>query len=140
MASYVEEQKIRAHLELIAEAGTYAGYFEQGTNADGDESAWFITNDSDKAAADTLLDAKVAELTAIGTETAGGEGGGDFTGYKAIHFDDSVSGADYRTWFTEDATGDYYKTDNGDSDNLAKITDADEIAALLTDSGYVVVQ
>ena len=130
MASYIEEQKIRAHLELIAEAGTYAGYFEQGTNADGDDSAWFITNDSDKAAADTLLDAKVAELTAIGTETAG---------YRAIHFDDSVSGADYRTWFTEDATGDYYKTDNGDSDNLAKITNADEIATLLTDSGYVVV-
>ena len=42
MASYVEEQKIRAHLELIAEAGTYAGYFEQGTNADGDESFTLI--------------------------------------------------------------------------------------------------
>ena len=138
MASYVEEQKLRAHLELIAEAGTYAGYFEQGTNADGDPSAWFITNDSDKTAADTLLDAKVAELTAIGSETPGGEGGGDFTGYTPIHYDDSVSGADYRTWFVN-ADGEYFKTDNGNSDNIVEITDADEIATLHTDSGYGVV-
>jgi len=137
MASFAEEQKLRAHLELIAEAGTYAGYFSQGTNGDGDPSAWFITNDSDKAAADALLDAKVAELTAIGNETAGGEGAGDFTGYTPIHFDDSVSGADYRTWFV-DANGDYFKADNGNSDDIAQITDADEIATLLTDSGYIV--
>ncbi len=137
MASFAEEQKLRAHLELIAEAGVYAGYFSQGTNGSGDPSAWFITNDSDKAAADALLDAKVAELTAIGNETAGGEGAGDFTGYTPIHFDESVSGADYRTWFV-DANGDYFKADNGNSDDIAQITDADEIATLLTDSGYIV--
>ena len=137
MASFAEEQKIKAHLELIAEAGDYAAYFSQGTNDDGDPSTWYITDDSDKAAADALLDAKVAELTAIGNETAGGEGAGDFTGYTPIHFDDSVSGADYRTWFV-DANGDYFKADNGNSDDIAQITDADEIATLLTDSGYIV--
>lgn len=138
MASYVEEQKLRAHLELIAEAGTYAGYFEQGTNADGDPSAWFITNDSDKTAADTLLDAKVAELTAIGNETANGEGPSDFEEYTPIHFDNTIAdaGVDYRTWFV-DVNGDYFKADNGNSDSIAQITDSDEIATLLTDSEFV---
>ena len=141
MASFAEEQKLRAHLELIAEGGTYAGYFSQGTNESGVESAYYITDDSNKAAADALLDAKVAELTAedIGSATPGGEGGGDFTGYTAIHYDDSVSGADYRTWFV-DANGDYFKADNGNSDSIVQIVDADEISTLLTDSGYVVVQ
>lgn len=141
MASFVEEQKIRAHLELIAEAGTYAGYFSQGTNSDGDPSAYYITDDSNKAAADTLLDAKVAELVGIGSATAGGEGAGDFTGYTPIHFDDSISdaGVDYRTWFV-DVNGDYFKSDNGNSDSIAQVVDADEINTLLTDSGYIVAQ
>ena len=46
MASFAEEQKLRAHLELIAEGGTYAGYFSQGTNESGVESAYYITDDS----------------------------------------------------------------------------------------------
>ena len=136
MASYVEEQKLRAHLELIAEAGTYAGYFEQGTNADGDPSAWFITNDSDITAAEVLLDAKIAELNDVGNETANGTGPSNFEGYTAIHYDDSVSGVDYRAWFV-DANGDYFKADNGNSDTLEQITDADETATLISDSGYV---
>ena len=45
MASFAEEQKLRAHLELIAEGGTYAGYFSQGTNESGVESAYYITDD-----------------------------------------------------------------------------------------------
>ena len=138
MASFAEEQKIRAHLELIAEGGTYAGYFTQGTNSDGDPSAWYLADASNETAANTLLDAKVAELTEIGSASAGGEGGGDFTGYIAIHYDDSVSGADYRTWFV-DASGDYFKADNGNSDSIVQVTDATEISTLLSDSGYVVV-
>ncbi len=138
MASFAEEKRLRAHLELIAEGGTYAGYFSQGTNADGDASAYYITNDSDISAAEALLDAKIAELSDVGSETSGGEGGGDFTGYTPIHYDDSVSGADYRTWFV-DANGDYFKADNGNSDSIVKITDADEISTFLSESGYVVV-
>ena len=138
MASFAEEKRLRAHLELIAEGGTYAGYFSQGTNADGDASAYFITDDSDITAAEALLDAKIAELSDVGGETAGGEGPSEFTGYTAIHFDDSVSGADYRTWFV-DANGDYFKADNGNSDTIAQVTDSTEIDTLLTDSGYVVV-
>ena len=138
MASFAEEQKIRAHLELIAEGGTYAGYFTQGTNSDGDPSAWYLADASNETAANTLLDAKVAELTEIGSASAGGECGGDFTGYTAIHYDDSVSGADYRTWFV-DASGDYFKADNGNSDSIVQVTDATEISTLLSDSGYVVV-
>ena len=132
MASFAEEQKIRAHLELIAEGGTYAGYFTQGTNSDGDPSAWYLADASNETAANTLLDAKVAELTEIGSASAGGEGGGDFTGYTAIHYDDSVSGADYRTWFV-DASGDYFKADNGNSDSIVQVTDATEISTLLSD-------
>jgi len=140
MASFAEEKRLRAHLELIAEGGTYAGYFSQGTNADGDASAYFITNDSDITAAEALLDAKIAELSDVGGETAGGEGPSEFTGYTAIHFDNSISdaGVDYRTWFV-DANGDYFKADNGNSDTIAQITDSTEINTLLTDSGYVVV-
>ena len=139
MASFAQEKEMTAHLLLIAEAGTYAGYFEQGTDSDGVVSAWFLTNDSDKAAADTLLDAKVAELTAddIGSETSAGEGPSDFDGYTPIHYDDDVAGADYRAWFVN-ADGDYFKADNGNSDNLAQVSDASEIATLLTDSGYIV--
>ena len=138
MASFAEEQKIKAHLELIAEAGDYAAYFSQGTNSDGDPSTWYITNDSDKAAADALLDAKVAELTAIGNETSNGEGPSDFESYTPIHFDNSIAdaGVDYRTWFV-DVNGDYFKADNGNSDSIAQITDSDEIATLLTDSEFV---
>ena len=140
MASFAEEKRLRAHLELIAEGGTYAGYFSQGTNADGDASAYFITNDSDITAAEALLDAKIAELSDVGGETAGGEGPSEFTGYRAIHYDNSISdaGVDYRTWFV-DANGDYFKADNGNSDTIAQITDSTEINTLLTDSGYVVV-
>jgi hypothetical protein len=137
MASFAQEKEMKAHLLLIEEAGTYAGYFSQGTNGDGDPSAYYLTNDSDKAAADTLLDAKVAELTEIGSETAAGEGPSDFASYTPIHFDDDVAGADYRAWFVN-ADGDYFKADNGNSDNITEISDADEIATLLTDSGYIV--
>jgi len=136
MASFAQEKDMKAHLLLIAEAGTYADYFSQGTNADGDVSAWYLTNDSDKAAADTLLDAKVAELTDIGAETASGEGPSEFGPYTEIHFDDDVVGADYRAWFV-DADGDYFKCDNGNSDNITAISDGDEITTLLTDSGYI---
>jgi|TARA_B110000908_G_scaffold154706_1_gene192273 hypothetical protein len=137
MASFAQEKEMKAHLLLIEEAGTYAGYFSQGTNGDGDPSAYYLTNDSDKAAADTLLDAKVAELTEIGSETAAGEGPSDFASYTPIHFDDDVAGADYRAWFVN-ADGDYFKADNGNSDDITEISDADEIATLLTDSGYIV--
>ena len=140
MASFAEEKRLRAHLELIAEGGTYAGYFSQGTNGEGEPSAYYITNDSDITAAEALLDAKIAELSEVGGETAGGEGPSEFTGYTAIHYDNSISdaGVDYRTWFV-DADGDYFKADNGNSDTIAKITDSTEIDTLLTDSGYVVV-
>ena len=33
------------------------GTLVQGTNAEGEPSAWFLTNDSDKDAAQALLDA-----------------------------------------------------------------------------------
>jgi hypothetical protein len=137
MASFAQEQEMRAHILLIAEAGDYAAYFSQGTNADDEPSAFYLTNDSDKAAADALLDAKVAELTEIGSETAGGSGPSEFDGYTPIHYADDVDGIMYRTWFVN-ADGDYFKTDDGNSDNLAEITDADEVATLLTDSGYIV--
>lgn len=136
MATFAQEKILRAHLELIAEGGDYAGYFSQGTNAEGEPSAWFLTNDSDKDAAQALLDARVASLTDIGSENSGGEGPSDFDGYTPIHFDDSVSGVDYRTWFV-DINGDYFKADNGNSDSIAQITDSDEINTLLTDSGYI---
>ena len=137
MASFAQEKDMKAHLLLIAEAGTYADYFSQGTNADGDVSAYYLTNDSDKAAADTLLDAKVAELTDIGAETAGGEGPSEFGDYTEIHFDDTIGGGvDYRTWFV-DANGHYFKCDNGNSDNITAVSDGAEITTLLTDSGYI---
>tara|TARA_B100001939_G_scaffold87726_2_gene75165 strand:- start:33 stop:446 length:414 start_codon:yes stop_codon:yes gene_type:complete len=134
--SYAKEKFIRAHLELIAEGGDYADYFRQGTNSEGEASAWVLINSSDEAAAQALLDAKVATLTDIGAENSGGEGPSDFEGYTPIHYDDSVSGADYRTWFV-DVNGDYFKADNGNSDSIAQITDSDEINTLLTDSGYI---
>ena len=137
MASFAEEQKLRAHIELIEADGDYKAYFSQGSNENGD-SCWYLTNDSDKAAPDALLDAKVAELTAIVEETHSGEGPSDFDAYTSIHFDDSisVSGVNYRTWFV-DANADYFKADNGNSDSIVQITDSDEISTLLTDSGYV---
>ena len=140
MASFAEEKRLRAHLLLIAEAGTYAGYFSQGTNADGDASAYYLTDDSNETAAETLLDAKIAELSnEIGGETAGGEGAGNFDGYTVIHYDDSISdaGVDYRAWFV-DANGDYFKADNGDSDSIVEVTDSSEVSTVLADSGYVV--
>ena len=136
MATFAQEKIMRAHLELIAEDGDYAGYFSQGTNEAGEKSTWYLTNDSDKDAAQALLDARVATLTDIGSETSSGEGPSDFDGYTPIHFDDSVSGVDYRTWFI-DANGDYFKADNGNSDSIAQITDSDEINTLITDSGYI---
>ena len=136
MATFAQEKIMRAHLELIAEGGDYADYFSQGTNESGEKSTWYLTNDSDKDAAQALLDARVATLTDIRSETSSGEGPSDFDGYTPIHFDDSVSGADYRTWFV-DANGDYFKADNGNSDSIAQITDSDEINTLLTDSGYI---
>lgn len=137
MASFAQEQEMRAHILLMAEAGDYAAYFSQGTNVDGVPSAYYLTEDSNKAAADALLDAKVAELTEIGTETANGSGPSDFDDYSPIHFADDIDGIKYRTWFVN-ADGDYFKTDDGNSDNIAEITDADEIATLLADSGYLV--
>ena len=134
--AYAQEKATRAHILLIEEAGDYAGYFSQGTNAEGEPSAWFLTNDSDEAAAQALLDAKVAELTEIGTEESYGNGPSEFEGYSPIHFADDIDGIKYRTWFVN-ADGDYYKADNGNSDDLTEITDADEIATLLTDSGYI---
>lgn len=136
MTTYAQEKFIRAHMELIAEGGTYADYFRQGTNSDSEVSAWVLINSSDEAAAQALLDAKVAELSEVGDETAGGEGPSEFTGYTPIHYDDSVSGANYRTWFV-DANGDYFKADNGNSDSIVEITDSDEINTLLSDSGYI---
>jgi hypothetical protein len=134
--SYAKEKYIRAHLDLIAEGGDYADYFRQGTDADGDPSAWILKNSSDEAAAQALLDAKVAELNDVGSETSNGEGPSDFTGYTPIHYDDSVSGVDYRAWFV-DANGDYFKADNGNSDSIVQITDSAEIETLLADSGFV---
>jgi hypothetical protein len=136
MASFAEEKRLRAHIDLIAEGGDYAAYFSQGTNDDGVESCWYITNDSDIDAAEALLNAKIATLSDVGVETPNGEGPSNWEGYNEIHYDDSVDGIDYRTWFVN-ADGDYYKADNGNSDTLAQITDADEIATLLTDSEYV---
>lgn len=136
MATFAEEKRLRAHIDLIAEGGDYAAYFSQGTNEDGEESCWYITNDSDIDAAEALLNAKIAELSDVGAENPNGEGPSNFDGYDAIHYDESVSGVDYRTWFV-DANGDYFKADNGNSDTLAQITDADEIATLLSDSEYV---
>ena len=137
MTTYAQEKYIRAHIELIAEGGDYADYFRQGTNSDGEASAWVLANSSDEAAAQALLDAKVAELSEIGAESSNGEGASNFDGYTPIHFDDDVSGVDYRTWFV-DANGDYFKADNGNSDSIAQITDSDEINTLLSDSGYIV--
>lgn len=137
MASFAQEQEMRAHILLMAEAGDYAAYFSQGTDSEGVPSAYYLTEDSNKAAADALLDAKVAELTEIGTETANGSGPSDFDDYSPIHFADDIDGIKYRTWFVN-ADGDYFKTDDGNSDNIAEITDADEIATLLADSGYLV--
>ena len=136
MTTYAQEKYIRAHIELISEGGDYADYFRQGTNSDGDPSAWVLVNSSDEAAAQALLDAKVAELSEIGSESSNGEGASNFDGYTPIHFDDSVSGIDYRTWFV-DANGDYFKADNGNSDSIVQITDTDEINTLLSDSGYI---
>ena len=134
--SYAKEKYIRAHLDLIAEGGDYADYFRQGTDADGNASAWVLKNSSDEAAAQALLDAKVAELSDVGSETSNGEGPSDFTGYTPIHYDDSVCGVDYRAWFV-DANGDYFKADNGNSDSIVQITDSAEIETLLADSGFV---
>jgi len=134
--AYAQEKYTRAHILLIEEAGEYAGYFSQGTNEDGEPSAWFLTNSSDEAAAQALLDAKVAELTEIGIEEANGDGPSDFDGYSPIHFADDIDGIKYRTWFVN-ADGDYFKADDGNSDSIAEITDADEIATLLTISGYI---
>ena len=49
--AYAQEKETRAHVLLIEEAGDYAAYFSQGTNADGDVSGWYLTSESDKAEA-----------------------------------------------------------------------------------------
>jgi len=136
MATFAEEKMLRAHLELIAEGGDYAAYFTQGTNEDGEPSAWFLADDANQAAAQALLDAKVAELSNIGSESAGGEGPSNWDGYTAIHFSNDVVGANYRAWFV-DTDGDYWKADNGNSDTLVQITDSAEIDTLLSDSGFI---
>ena len=82
MATFAEEKRLRAHIDLIAEGGDYAAYFSQGTNEDGEESCWYITNDSDIDAAEALLNAKIAELSDVGAETSNGEGPSNFDGYE----------------------------------------------------------
>tara|TARA_B100000965_G_scaffold212839_1_gene177834 strand:+ start:1619 stop:2053 length:435 start_codon:yes stop_codon:yes gene_type:complete len=139
MSTFAQEKMMRAHLLLIREGGDYADYFTEGASG-----MWALTNESDKDAAQALLDAKVASmgsntiLKGLGPENNSGEGPSDFAEYQAIHYDDSVSGADYRTWFYKDVDGDakYYKADNGNSDSIVEIVDSSEISTLLTDSGF----
>jgi hypothetical protein len=144
MSTFAQEKMMRAHLILIREGGDYADYFSQGTNSDGVKSAWVLTNESDKDAAQALLDAKVASLgtntigKGLGPETNTGEGPSDFDGYQAIHYDDTVDGVDYRTWFHKevDSVAKYYKADNGNSDSIVEITESSEISTLISDSGF----
>ena len=144
MSTFAQEKMMRAHLILISEGGDYADYFSQGTNSDGVKSAWVLTNESDKDAAQALLDAKVASLgtntigKGLGPETNTGEGPSDFDGYQAIHYDDTVDGVDYRTWFHKevDSVAKYYKADNGNSDSIVEITESSEISTLISDSGF----
>ena len=106
MSTFAQEKMMRAHLLLIQEKGDYYDYFTQG-----ESGMWALTNESDKDAAQALLDAKVASmgsntiLRGLGPENNSGEGPSDFADYQAIHYDDSVSGADYRTWFYKDVDG-----------------------------------
>lgn len=130
MASYAEEKMIRAHVELIEEGGEYAGYFTQG-----ESGMWVLADVANQATAQALLDAKVAVLDNIGPESSNGEGPSDFGGYTPIHFDNTVDGVQYRTWFVKD--GSYYVADDGNSDTLTEVTDEDEIATLLADSGFI---
>ena len=75
MATFAQEKILRAHLELIAEGGDYAGYFSPRYKCRWRSSAWFLTNDSDKDAAQALLDAhELHPLTDIGSGKSGGEG------------------------------------------------------------------
>ena len=144
MSTFAQEKMMRAHLILIREGGDYADYFSQGTNSDGVKSAWVLTNESDKDAAQALLDAKVTSLGSntigkgLGPETNTGEGPSEFDGYQAIHYDDTVSDADYRTWFHKevDSVAKYYKADNGNSDSIVEITESSEISTLISDSGF----
>ena len=144
MSTFAQEKMMRAHLILIKEGGDYADYFSQGTNSDGVKSAWVLTNESDKDAAQALLDAKVTSLGSntigkgLGPETNTGEGPSDFDGYQAIHYDDTVDGVDYRTWFHKevDSVAKYYKADNGNSDSIVEITESSEISTLISDSGF----
>ena len=134
MSSYNAEKTLRAHLDLIAEAGEYAAFFRKNTNG-----AWILADSATKDAAQALLDARVAEgVTIIGPEESNGEGPSDFEGYTAIHFDDSIVEVDvsYRTWFIKDEK--YYKADNGNSNTLSEVTDPAEIAVLLEACGYLV--
>lgn len=139
MSTFAQEKMMRAHLILIQEQGEYYDYFSQG-----ESGMWALTNEADKDAAQALLDAKVASmgtntiLKGLGPENNSGEGPSDFEGYQAIHYDDSVSGADYRTWFYKEVDGDakYYKADNGNSDSIVEIVDSSEISTLITDSGF----
>ena len=133
MSTFAQEKMMRAHLLLIQEKGDYYDYFTQG-----ESGMWALTNESDKDAAQALLDAKVASmgsntiLRGLGPENNSGEGPSDFADYQAIHYDDSVSGADYRTWFYKDVDGSakYYKADNGNSDSIVEIVDSSEISTL----------
>ena len=78
----------------------------------------------------------IDDITPSAYEEANGSGPSDFEGYTAIHYADDIDSIKYRTWFVN-ADGDYFKADDGDSDSIAEITDADEVATLLTDSGYI---
>ena len=128
--AYLDEKALRAHIDLIENDDDYRAYFNQGASG-----AWLLTNASDKAAVDALLNAKIAsDEVELGAEEPNGSGPSDFDEYEVIHFDDDVEGASYRAWFIKD--GAYFKADNGDSSTLTEITDADEIATLLADSEY----
>jgi hypothetical protein len=134
MASYSDEKALRAHIELLDESADYKAYFVQG-----DSGAWVLSNASDKAAADALLNAKIAASDySIGAEEPNGSGPSDFDGYTVIHFDDEIAedGVLYRAWFVKE--GVYYKADNGDSTSISEISDDAEIASLVADSGYSV--
>jgi len=132
MSSYDKEKMLRAHIELIEEAGEYASYFSQSEPG----AAWLLADVANKDAAQALLDAKVVEIVnQVGPENPNGTGPSDFDEYTPIHFDDNVEGVNYRAWFVKD--GKYYKADNGNSNTIQEIADQAEIDSLIEASGFV---
>lgn len=132
MSDFSQEKTLRAHILLLEEGGEYANYF-----AKGESGMWKLIDPANKAAAQALLDAKVAEVdTHVGSAEPNGSGPSNFEDYTPIHFSDSVDGAKYRAWFV-DSNGSYWKADNGNSDTLSEITDEQEITALLEESGFI---